>query len=364
MAQIKEEIELKIAELQMDYYVTDNNFANANDYVKSELEKGVELPSGAVITVDSNGNLSYEEVEIGSLNPDGSVTIDGEFNGSQIVTKYTVSYNPNGGQGGPSSKRYAAGESVTVDFTTKPTKKGANFLGWARSSTATTPEYTTSGSFSMGTQNVTLYAVWEAWPLATETISATNYGNKVSYTANGVSDWQVFLNDGSNVYLISSDYVPSSGMKMTSDVTKMEGSDYKVKGNSRDGLLNWLKVSDNWESYKTNYVDIATGAPTKVQFVESYNAKYGTSFSSGLNGDSDQFTITNNVAPYMVSDKDADFRLASENSVNVRGIWVVQKSGLVTGNSDYATMIGIRPLVRLKSNIKMNWNGTAWDLSE
>ena len=98
--------------------------------------------------------------------------------------------------------------------------------------------------------------------------------------------------------------------------------------------------------------------------VESYNAKYGTSFSSGLNGDSDQFTITNNVAPYMVSDKDADFRLASENSVNVRGIWVVQKSGLVTGNSDYATMIGIRPLVRLKSNIKMNWNGTAWDLSE
>ena len=52
MAQIKEEIELKIAELQMDYYMTDNNFANVNDYVKAELEKGVELPSGAVITTD------------------------------------------------------------------------------------------------------------------------------------------------------------------------------------------------------------------------------------------------------------------------------------------------------------------------
>ena len=49
MAKIKEEIELKIAELEMDYYMTENNFANVNDYVKSELEKGVELPSGAVI---------------------------------------------------------------------------------------------------------------------------------------------------------------------------------------------------------------------------------------------------------------------------------------------------------------------------
>ena len=116
MAKIKEEIELKIAELQMDYYMTDNNFANVNDYVKAELEKGVELPSGAVITTDSSGNLSYDGMQIGTLNPDGSVSIDGEFNGSQIVTKYTVSYDANGGTGVPATKKYAAGESVSIDF--------------------------------------------------------------------------------------------------------------------------------------------------------------------------------------------------------------------------------------------------------
>ena len=82
MAKIKEEIELKIAELQMDYYMTDNNFANVNDYVKAELEKGVELPSGAVITTDSSGHLSYDGIQIGTLNPDGSISIDGEFNGN------------------------------------------------------------------------------------------------------------------------------------------------------------------------------------------------------------------------------------------------------------------------------------------
>ncbi len=168
MAQIKEEIELKIAELQMDYYMKDNNFANVNEYVKAELEKGVELSNGAEIRVDSSGKLSYEGLEIGTLNPDGSVTIDGELSGNQIVQKYTVSYNTNGGQGGPSISRHENGETVTVDFSKIPTQTGCTFLGWARSSTATTPEFTTSGSFTV-TGNTTLYAVWEygqAWHAA------------------------------------------------------------------------------------------------------------------------------------------------------------------------------------------------------
>ena len=148
--------------------MTDNNFANVNDYVKAELEKGVELPSGAVITTDNSGNLSYDGMQIGTLNPDGSVSIDGEFNGSQIVTKYTVSYNPNGGQGGPSSSRHENGEIVTVDFSKNPTQTGCTFLGWARTANATVPEFTSSGSFTVS-GNITLYAVWEygqAWHAA------------------------------------------------------------------------------------------------------------------------------------------------------------------------------------------------------
>ena len=171
MAKIKEDIELKIAEMQMDYYSDSslrNQYANVNEYIKAELEKGVELPNGAVITSDSSGNLNYEGVQIGSLNPDGSVSIDGELSGSQIVTKYTVSYNANGGQGGPSSKKYAAGEIVTVDFMNIPTQAGCTFLGWARSADATTPEFTNSGSFTVS-GNTILYAVWEygqAWHAA------------------------------------------------------------------------------------------------------------------------------------------------------------------------------------------------------
>ncbi len=366
MAKIKEEIELKIAELQMDYYMKDNNFANINDYVKAELEKGVELPNGAEISCDSNGNLSYEGVEIGTLNPNGSVTIDGELSGSQIVTKYTVSYNANGGQGGPANKKYATGENVTIDFATKPTKKGANFLGWARTQNATTPEYTNSGSFTMGNQSVTLYAVWETLA-GTAAIMPEYYGDKVNYSANGVSDWQVFLNDGSNVYLISSNYVPNSGMSLETGIEKVEGSDYRVYTSNPTQLFNWLTNPTNWSAYATGVTGAtAMGGATKPQFTDSYNAKYGTNHSTGLDTTSDGYTIENNVEPYKTEGKEncASYWLASMPSDKQIDVWCIYNTGLVTAvnYAAYGIYRGIRPLVKLPVNAKMNWSGTAWIL--
>ena len=39
-------------------------------------------------------------------------------------------------------------------------------------------------------------------------------------------------------------------------------------------------------------------------------------------------------------------------------------NGVRTGLYRVTTDAGVRPLIRLKSNIKMNWNGATWDLSE
>ena len=366
MAKIKEEIELKIAESQMDYYMKDNNFANVNDYVKAELEKGVELSNGAEIRVDSSGKLSYEGLEIGTLNSDGSVTIDGELSGNQIVSKYAVSYNPNGGQGGPSSKKYAAGESVTIDFTTKPTKKGAFFLGWATSSTATTPEYTSSGSFSMGSQNVTLYAVWEKL-VGTAAIKPEYYGDNVNYSANDVSDWQVFLNDGSNVYIISADVVPSNKMTLGTGISKVENSLYTVYANSQANFVNWLTTTSNWINYASGFTGIsATGGPTLAQFVQSYNAKYGTNYSSDVSQES--WILENKSAPMYIigSTKTAHgYWLASENLNDETYMGSISVGGLINKNYGYTDQNrGVRPLVKLPENAKMSWNGTAWDLSE
>ena len=58
---------------------------------------------------------------------------------------------------------YYNGDTVTVQFA-ELTKEGYSFAGWATTATATSAEYTQGGttSFAMGTEPVTLYAVWTA----------------------------------------------------------------------------------------------------------------------------------------------------------------------------------------------------------
>ncbi len=364
-AKIKEDIELKIAEMQMDYYSDSNlrnQYVNVNEYIKAELEKGVELPNGAEISCDTTGKLSYEGIEIGSLNSDGTVTIDGELSGSQIVTKYTVSYNANGGQGGPASKKYAAGESVTVDFTTKPTKKGANFLGWARSNTATTPEYTTSGSFIID-QNITLYAIWEK--NAVGVIVPTNYGDSVNYSANNINGWKVFLNDGSNIYIIASDYAQINGVTIPTGITN---GTYNVYGDSRTNLVDWLTTESNWNVYVNGISGAtATGAPTLSQFVKSYNQKMGTSYSDDTEQSS---AFISNITDVLYNSHVGDawngvygYWLASVSANDYAWHMVAIDSKLYADGWNDVD-IGIRPLVKLPADAKMSWNGTAWDLSE
>ena len=95
-------------------------------------------------------------------------------------------------------------------------------------------------------------------PLAVDIIKPENYGDSVNYSANNVSDWKVFLNDGSNVYLISSDYVPNRDMTITDDVVLVDANDYCIKGKGynqqyRDVLINWLTTEENWSAYASGF---------------------------------------------------------------------------------------------------------------
>lgn len=90
-------------------------------------------------------------------------------------TSYTVSYKANGGSGAPSAQTKWHGTDLKLS-TTKPTRTGYTFLGWATSSTATSA----NGSYDPGdtysaNAALTLYAVWKA-------VTYT-----VTYNANGGS---------------------------------------------------------------------------------------------------------------------------------------------------------------------------------
>lgn len=72
----------------------------------------------------------------------------------------TVTYYANGGSGVPSAQTFIAGKSITLS-STKPTRSGYTFMGWAKSSSASTSQYN-AGSLQTFDGNTNLYAVWGA----------------------------------------------------------------------------------------------------------------------------------------------------------------------------------------------------------
>ena len=76
----------------------------------------------------------------------------------EVVVKYTVSYDANGGTGTIASVEVTAGESITVsDGTGLTAPEGKAFAGWAKTSSAQSP--TVTSSFTPD-KDTTLYAVW------------------------------------------------------------------------------------------------------------------------------------------------------------------------------------------------------------
>ena len=88
------------------------------------------------------------------------------------LTSYTISYNANGGSGAPSSQTKYYGKSITLS-STKPTRTGYTFKGWATSSSGSVA-YDPGDTYTSNSK-VTLYAVW------------TPVTYSVQYNANGGS---------------------------------------------------------------------------------------------------------------------------------------------------------------------------------
>ena len=73
---------------------------------------------------------------------------------------YTISFNANGGSGAPGNQTKTHGVDMTLS-TTKPTRTGYTFLGWAESASATSAAYQPGGKYTRN-EAKTLYAVWKA----------------------------------------------------------------------------------------------------------------------------------------------------------------------------------------------------------
>jgi uncharacterized repeat protein (TIGR02543 family) len=102
----------------------------------------------------------------------------------------TITYNANSGTGAPSaqSKTDTAPISFTLS-TTRPTRTGYAFKGWATSATATSAAYQPGASVSLS-NSITLYAVWQAHKVtvryhANGAAIAATHGNGYAVDADG-----------------------------------------------------------------------------------------------------------------------------------------------------------------------------------
>lgn len=115
------------------------------------------------ITVD--WSITWSGVYCGTLVAESSISVAAK-------TSYTVAYNANGGSGAPSSQTKWHGDALTLS-STKPTRTGYTFQGWATSASGSVA-YAAGASYTANAA-VTLYAVWKANTFT------------VSYNANGGS---------------------------------------------------------------------------------------------------------------------------------------------------------------------------------
>ncbi len=131
-------------------------------------------------------------IEVFWKDPDTGAIVKSTLTTASTIGKVAVAYHPNGGSNNIplDSTSYIEGDMVTVLFDYIPSRAGYNFLGWATSSTATTPNYTENGTktFTIGSSDVTLYAVWElaicehVWTESSRTDATCTEDGSVVYT--------------------------------------------------------------------------------------------------------------------------------------------------------------------------------------
>lgn len=112
-----------------------------------------------------NIDVSYDsnkyEMTKSEANGSGKTVSDGNNYRVDLRSKYTVSYNANGGSGAPASQTKTNGKTLTLS-STKPTRANYTFSGWATTKAradAGTVDYVSGASYTANA-SVTLYAAW------------------------------------------------------------------------------------------------------------------------------------------------------------------------------------------------------------
>ena len=137
----------------------DDTFLSLTDYyMRGHADR--HIPIWCYMEVDINGAWRTVQAEV-------TVTIPAK-------TKYTITYNANGGSGAPAAQDKWNGETLKLS-TAVPTRAGYTFQKWNTKSNGTGTGYASGASYTENA-SVTLYAVWKQNAIT------------ITYSANGGSN--------------------------------------------------------------------------------------------------------------------------------------------------------------------------------
>ncbi|MBQ2638291.1 InlB B-repeat-containing protein [Candidatus Saccharibacteria bacterium] len=215
-----------------------------------------------------------------SYAPGGSITIsaDTTLYAGWTQNTHTLNYNANGGEGAPRSQTHSdANSSYTFTISsTKPTRTGYEFMGWATYNWATSPSYQPGGTITVAT-STTLYAVWRAYDVATFTSNGiTVTSTSLNKTSTGSDTaWRGLGN--TTQYEVTVYY----SVKRTNNTPTSAISKYGTKSssNSNDSYPNNTTSSNaltngNSQSIPVTYtISVANGNTATVCFYFKYDDK-------------------------------------------------------------------------------------------
>ena len=135
--------------------------ANGGNWSGSTANKTVSGLYGASVTKPANPTKTgYTFSAWGSTVPATFGAANATFTASWTANTYKVTFDKNGGSGTMSQQSFSYGTAQALTANAF-TRTGYTFAGWATSASGA-KAYNDKASYSIGTANVTLYAVWTA----------------------------------------------------------------------------------------------------------------------------------------------------------------------------------------------------------
>lgn len=214
------------------------------------------------------------------LGSSGTATYNSYIKFKYARTKYfTLKYDANGGSNAPAQQDDSTTDGTTTKaFTisssspTPPT--GKKFIGWSTSSTATSASYSPGGSITIGEGTTTLYAVYEAYTIATFSAPEISISSSELNNTSG-NNWKGF-GDKTSYSLTATYHVKRTNSSPTyassyygTRATSSDDQVYPSNGTSTGDLSN-----DSIKDIPTTYsVSVANGTWATACFYLKYDSE-------------------------------------------------------------------------------------------